>query len=510
MAGPAGILASAPTASVGLTTISGSADTFMRSDAAPAIDVSISPTWTGIHQFSAAVSFSTVTGPFALGASRVPFVQNSITTTATTASGSPNITVTSANNLVVGMSVWTNTIVPYGTYITAIAGSVITLSANATATNVTPVSIQFGLDRWDTGSSIVSNTGGFNVLYLGDAAKGNTSWPNQYIFQDTGASTPLSPLVSISSKGRIGGFFATRASDFNNTGGFTAGLATYVWNDKASNPYSAWGLYIESHVTQSSTTLTFGVENSVENTTGSVPQTDPYLDNPVGGHFNERLDVGTGSHATSALQILGISTGKYYSGIIISSGALDTTANPKPDALSLAQNYAVNWYYSHSNTAWKLFSSATAFGGTFDLQSAGKIVVTSTGGPYTAYTNSGNSHVLNVGLTDGTNGIINSVGGGNIQLQISGSTYLTIGSNAVTTGSAQELVYGLDVLPSGSSANGTTATGPFIYLTTVAGTPTGVPGHGNAGRAACVYDTTNHKLWVYDQSASAWKGVALA
>ncbi len=38
-----------PTASVGLTAVNGSATTYMRSDAAPPIDVSIAPTWTGVH-----------------------------------------------------------------------------------------------------------------------------------------------------------------------------------------------------------------------------------------------------------------------------------------------------------------------------------------------------------------------------------------------------------------------------------------------------------------------------
>lgn len=38
-----------PSASVGLTAVNGSASTFMRSDAAPALDQSISPTWTGFH-----------------------------------------------------------------------------------------------------------------------------------------------------------------------------------------------------------------------------------------------------------------------------------------------------------------------------------------------------------------------------------------------------------------------------------------------------------------------------
>lgn len=38
-----------PTASVGLSAVNGSAGTAMRSDAAPALDQSIAPTWTGVH-----------------------------------------------------------------------------------------------------------------------------------------------------------------------------------------------------------------------------------------------------------------------------------------------------------------------------------------------------------------------------------------------------------------------------------------------------------------------------
>ena len=41
-----------PTAQVGLTTVNGSAATFMRSDAAPGLDVTISPTWMGNHTFT--------------------------------------------------------------------------------------------------------------------------------------------------------------------------------------------------------------------------------------------------------------------------------------------------------------------------------------------------------------------------------------------------------------------------------------------------------------------------
>jgi hypothetical protein len=47
-----------PSAVVGLGAVNGSASTFMRSDAAPALSQAITPTWTGTHQFNA-----TITGP---------------------------------------------------------------------------------------------------------------------------------------------------------------------------------------------------------------------------------------------------------------------------------------------------------------------------------------------------------------------------------------------------------------------------------------------------------------
>lgn len=49
----AGLPAAAnPSASVGLTAVNGSATTYMRSDAAPALAQSITPTWTGVHTWS--------------------------------------------------------------------------------------------------------------------------------------------------------------------------------------------------------------------------------------------------------------------------------------------------------------------------------------------------------------------------------------------------------------------------------------------------------------------------
>lgn len=52
-----------PSAQIGTTAANGSATTFMRSDAAPAINLSITPTWTGVHAFNAGItSTATIQG----------------------------------------------------------------------------------------------------------------------------------------------------------------------------------------------------------------------------------------------------------------------------------------------------------------------------------------------------------------------------------------------------------------------------------------------------------------
>jgi hypothetical protein len=55
-AAPAYPIGANPTAVVGLTAVNGAAATFMRSDGAPALDVTISPTWSGTHTFNNAIT----------------------------------------------------------------------------------------------------------------------------------------------------------------------------------------------------------------------------------------------------------------------------------------------------------------------------------------------------------------------------------------------------------------------------------------------------------------------
>ncbi len=56
-----------------------------------------------------------------------------------------------------------------------------------------------------------------------------------------------------------------------------------------------------------------------------------------------------------------------------------------------------------------------------------------------------------------------------------------------------------------NAAIATTATDGFLYLTSCAGAPTGVPTT-FTGRNAIIYDTTNNKIWVYNGS---WRGIVV-
>jgi len=60
-------VANNPTALVGLTAVNGSAITFMRSDAAPALNQAIAPTWTGQHVFAGGVNIAYAANSVLLG-----------------------------------------------------------------------------------------------------------------------------------------------------------------------------------------------------------------------------------------------------------------------------------------------------------------------------------------------------------------------------------------------------------------------------------------------------------
>ena len=70
-------------------------------------------------------------------------------------------------------------------WVTAVNGNTVTMSSNALATNVS-VGAQFGYNRWDTNSAVLTNTLGANKGYFGAAAAGASNWPNEYLSGSVG------------------------------------------------------------------------------------------------------------------------------------------------------------------------------------------------------------------------------------------------------------------------------------------------------------------------------------
>jgi hypothetical protein len=88
-------------------------------------------------------------------------------------------------------------------------------------------------------------------------------------------------------------------------------------------------------------------------------------------------------------------------------------------------------------------------------------------------------------------------------------TYYTAPSAAVTannpiTFTQRFQVSGNGDIVVGSAALATNATTGFLFIPTSAGTPTGVPTT-YTGRVAIEYDTTNHKICVYDPTTPSWR-----
>ena len=84
------------------------------------------------------------------------------------------------------------------------------MSSNALATNVS-VGAQFGYNRWDTNSAVLTNTLGANKGYFGAAAAGASNWPNEYLSGSVGPSAAT--LFVISTSTSIGIYSAARTSD---------------------------------------------------------------------------------------------------------------------------------------------------------------------------------------------------------------------------------------------------------------------------------------------------------
>lgn len=174
-----------PTASLGLTAINGSATTAMRSDGAPALDVTIAPSWSGVHSFTSGSS-----------------------------PGTPSIRLNSARPV----TTWneTDAAADGGVWFMDVQGGILSLkSVN---------------DSLSTSRTILAITRTAGSSAITDVTFGNTTNNPTYSFTGTGASTMGGSLAVTGSVSATTGFRATgttfTASGCSNgtlVGGATAG-----------------------------------------------------------------------------------------------------------------------------------------------------------------------------------------------------------------------------------------------------------------------------------------------
>lgn len=126
-----------------------------------------------------------------------------------------------------------------------------------------------------------------------------------------------------------------------------------------------------------------------------------------------------------------------------------------------------------------------------------------------------NSAVLNLRTVTWGSMQLNAAGTspGDCTIGTTNATVLRLGANGPTMALAIDTNQNLITGPGAKATPAelaTTATNGFFYVPTCNGAPTGVPGTTVTGAYPFIYDRSNHKIWVYDVGAAAWKGVVVA
>lgn len=320
--------------------------------------------------FAGAVFPST---PLSVGTAVYPTIVGPLNTTATTTNASTSITVTNPAGLAVGMGIYAS-FVPgscngnetgfMGNFITAIAGTSVTMSCPATSTNVSPVAVQFGQQRYSTTSTIIANDVGVQTLKVGSASQGNTaSWLNQI---STGQDFRLTSAAQIVAPpgGGYGITVAARSSDA--TGGAAAfPIQSLLFLDSwPTTNYNSENLYLQDNLLPA--TAGHGPHIQFEQTIESGwPATggDPYSINQTNQTVGHRIDCGSGGpggvgptdqNCTSAIDIVP-NNQSFYNGILIANGGLVAGGN----AVAMPLNNNLTWF-SAASTYSAAIGSASA------------------------------------------------------------------------------------------------------------------------------------------------------
>jgi hypothetical protein len=233
-----------PTASVILTAVNGSATTFMRSDAAPALSQAIIPIWTGLHTFTGGI---TSTGTTAIsisgdasattiglgngtGAKTVTLGSTNTTSSTAVQSGSGGVNINASNNQPTNINTGTSTgtvSIGNGTNTTISENGNYTLNGNngaattsiGTGTTTGTVAIGGGSGN----PAVTVNNGGTGATTIDNAGTGKVVIGNSTGLTGINEATPVSTLD-------VNGSIAGRASAVTLTanGVLTVGNTSHI------------------------------------------------------------------------------------------------------------------------------------------------------------------------------------------------------------------------------------------------------------------------------------------
>jgi hypothetical protein len=314
-----------PTGSIGLTAVNGSATTAMRSDAAPALSQSITPTWSALHTFTGGI---TTTGTNALslsgdatttsvnlgtgaGVKTVGIGSTNSTSTTNINAGSGGVNINNNNsqpvNINSGSSTGTITIGGSGTQTISIGNNAIgskTINigfGNGTSGNT---SVNIGNNNGSGTTSIGAGSGGIILNTL--AGNGN----NSIVMTDNNGLISPSTRLSASMGGTgqssytIGDILyastTTALSRLNDvsSGSYLRSGGTSIaplWSTLTLPNSATTGDLFYASATNRMANIGIGTTNQVLTVVGGVPT----WSNPSGGTTTNALTLGNGLLGTS-------------------------------------------------------------------------------------------------------------------------------------------------------------------------------------------------------------------